>query len=314
MLPSGTLVWKTDFSEAVTFGAPSYNGNTAIVSVSFADNPFPTAFAAEAPYLYLIANSGVTLGSGNIADYFTYQVIDPPGGIGPTTSIGGKVFHQKLTRPGGEPQYQDAGDILQMCWWCHPKAAYNHDRIIYQRFKMFWRADMWTAEIPNSQSGGNWTNWRFPWEYKTGTSLTPAGSNDGDFRMIAMANSGVLANGTGPRAWSCGADNDAGGGHAFTTWRDQGLSGEPEPPVGSWFVGETLVRHGAGGFARMAINGTKIMDNASRPMVGAQGHGINRLWLTQLYSGGIFSNGGIQQWISSVEIWADGVPSDSTLS
>lgn len=310
----GSLIWQTDFSEAVTFGNPSYTNNTAIVSVSFSGNAFPTTFSAEAPYLYLIANPGVTLGSGNIADYFTYQVITPPGGIGPTTSTGGKVFHQKLTRPENETQYMDVanGDILQMCWWCHPKDAFNHNRLIYHRFRMFWRSDMWTAEIPNAQSGGNWTNWKIPWEYKTGTSLTQPGSNNGDFRLMQMANSGILGNGAGPRAWSCGADNNAGGGYAFSTWRDWGTNGQPQAPVGEWFTVETLVKHGVSG--KIAVNGKVVMDSAGRPMVGAQGHNINRYWLTQLYSGGIFSNGGIQQWVSSVEIYADGVPANATIS
>jgi len=97
------------------------------------------------------------------------------------------------------------------------------------------------------------------------------------------------------------ADNDANGGLPYQEfWRVNNTS--VRVPVGEWFKFEVFWHrsNGTDGRVWMALNGQKLVDKFG-PNIGANSAPIDRIFLTQLYSGGTYP---LEQWTDDVQIWS----------
>jgi len=173
----------TDFSEGIAFGTPQFvfNGAGCRIGMTFPGNEWPAEACAAAHLMYLKPQAAPALNSSNIADYIAYGIVDAPGAPGP--SAPGKYLFTRLTRPHGEPQYQDqrAGDITQFTFAINPKAGYSKSRTIYLRYKLFLPSDLYEQELFNKSVNGSWLNWAQLVFAKTGTINDPP-HDDGDLR------------------------------------------------------------------------------------------------------------------------------------
>jgi hypothetical protein len=121
----------------------------------------------------------------------------------------------------------------------------------------------------------------------------------GDFRIDAMV---VTYDGT-PKL-QINADNDANGGLRYQEfWR---VTAATPVPIGQWFKFEVFWHRSQGSDGRVwaAVNGQKIVDKFG-PNIGDNNKPIDRIFLSQLYSGGSYP---LEQWTDDVQIWS-GFPS-----
>jgi len=119
----------------------------------------------------------------------------------------------------------------------------------------------------------------------------------GDFRISVNI---TAFNGTTP-SWDVRADNNANGGLPFEEyWRDTNTT--VPVPVGEWFKFEIFWHRSAGDDGRVwaAINGQVLSDHYA-PTKGVNNAPINRIFLTQVYSGSSYP---IYQWQDDVQIWS----------
>jgi hypothetical protein len=119
----------------------------------------------------------------------------------------------------------------------------------------------------------------------------------GDYRVIAQ-----IVNYGGARPyWEIRADNVANGGLPFEEfWRVNNRS--VRVPVGEWFKFEVFWHRSdeADGRVWMAVDGQKLVDKLG-PNMGVRGAPIDRIFLTQLYSGASYP---LSQWTDDVQIWS----------
>src|SRR5215510_4550635 len=118
----------------------------------------------------------------------------------------------------------------------------------------------------------------------------------GDYRVVVGA---VTYSGT--PAWQITADNDANGGLPYQQfWRVDNTS--VPVPVADWFKFEVFWHRSAGSDGRvwMAVNGQPILDKFGSN-IGVNNNPIDRIFLTQLYSGGSYP---LEQWTDDVQIWS----------
>jgi hypothetical protein len=129
--------------------------------------------------------------------------------------------------------------------------------------------------------------WRVLFEWKSA----------GDFRVILS----VVAHARVAPFWQIGADNVANGGLPHEEyWRVDNRS--VPVPVGRWFKLEVFWHRSSGAAGRvwMAIDGQVIVDR-SGPLMGVNNAPINRIMVTQIYSGGAYP---IYQWVDDLQIWS----------
>ena len=133
-------------------------------------------------------------------------------------------------------------------------------------------------------------SWHVLFEWKTA----------GDYRVIAS-----IVTYAGTPALQIMADNNANGGLPREEfWRVTNRS--VRVPLGQWFKFEVFWHRSAGDDGRiwMALDGRKIVDQLG-PNIGVNNAPIDRIFLTQLYSGGSYP---LEQWTDDVQIWS-GFPS-----
>lgn len=121
--------------------------------------------------------------------------------------------------------------------------------------------------------------------------------SSGDYRVISQ-----IVNYGGKPYWQIKADNVANGGLAKQEfWRTENKA--VPVPIGEWFKFEVFWHRskGADGRVWMAVNGQKIVDKFG-PNIGVNNDPIDRIFLTQLYSGAAYP---IYQWTDDVQIWSD---------
>jgi hypothetical protein len=128
--------------------------------------------------------------------------------------------------------------------------------------------------------------WRPVFEFKTA----------GDFRMSVNI---TAYGGTTPR-WDLRLDNVANGGHPQEEYH-RGYSTLPVPE-GTWFKLEVFWHRGGGsdGRAWAAVDG-QVIDDYHGNMIGVDGAPIDRIFVTQTYSGGATP---YYQWVDDVQIWS----------
>jgi hypothetical protein len=119
----------------------------------------------------------------------------------------------------------------------------------------------------------------------------------GDYRVIAQ----IVNYGGAPPWWEIRADNDANGGLAREEyWRVNNRA--VRVPVGEWFKFEAFWHRSEANDGRvwMAVNGQKLADQFG-PNIGVNNNPIDRIFLTQLYSGASYP---LEQWTDDVQIWS----------
>ena len=101
--------------------------------------------------------------------------------------------------------------------------------------------------------------------------------------------------------WEIRGDNVANGGLAHEEfWR---VKNKTAPvPIGEWFKFEVFWHRSKGSDGRvwMAVNGQKLADQFG-PNIGVNSNPIDRIFLTQLYSGGSYP---LEQWTDDIQIWS----------
>jgi hypothetical protein len=140
------------------------------------------------------------------------------------------------------------------------------------------------GDFEKKMSEGNGT-WRALFEWKT---------SDTDDRLSLNI---VTYNKTPPR-WLALADSFTPTHQEF--WRVEDKT--PPVPVGKWFKIEVYWKRNSGADGRiwMAVDGHVIADKHG-PNLGPNESPINRIMLTQLYSGSPYP---ISEWIDDVQIWS----------
>jgi hypothetical protein len=118
----------------------------------------------------------------------------------------------------------------------------------------------------------------------------------GDYRVIAQ----IVTYGGTPY-WEIRADNVANGSLPYQEfWRVNNTA--VRVPFGEWFKFEVFWHRSKGSDGRvwMAVNGQKLVDK-SGPNIGVNNNPIDRIFLTQLYSGGSYP---LEQWTDDIQIWS----------
>jgi hypothetical protein len=145
----------------------------------------------------------------------------------------------------------------------------------------FWRKLQ--PDLLQKMAGGTW---HVVFEWKT----------TGDYRVMTE-----VVNYGGTPYWQLKADNVANGGLAKQEfWRVTNKN--VRVPIGEWFKYEVFWHRSKGSDGRvwMAVNGQTLVDKRG-PNIGVHNDPIDRIFLTQLYSGAAYP---IYQWTDDVQIWS----------
>jgi hypothetical protein len=181
-----------------------------------------------------------------------------------------------------------------------PPAPTGREGDLYTSEWVKLQPDLASQLVAGKMPDGSWGNWRVLFEWKTGGQGADYG---GDYRIklsINKSDSGTLY-------WSVAGDNNANGPFPFEAYW---TADNYEVPViaGQWFRLETFTHRSAGSDGEFwaKIGGQSIVDHLG-PNVGVNNRPINRIMLSQVYTGGQVP---AYQWVDDLEIW-DGTPSSA---
>jgi hypothetical protein len=182
-----------------------------------------------------------------------------------------------------------------------PTASLAQQGDLYTSEWIKFQPDLKSQLMPGQMLDGSWGNWRALFEWKTGGQ--GIAYHGGDYRIIlsvAMDNSGNLY-------WNTRGDNNANGPYPFQKyWTSDNYT----VPVsaGQWFRLETFTHRSTGGDGEFwaKVDGQTIVDHIG-PNIGVHNDPINRIMLSQVYTGGRTP---AYQWVDDVQIWDGIAPSD----
>jgi carbohydrate binding protein with CBM6 domain/Big-like domain-containing protein len=147
----------------------------------------------------------------------------------------------------------------------------------------------WRKLQPDLMQKFGGPNWHVLFEWKS----------TGDYRtIVSIVN--YDTNGGAPY-WQIKGDNVANGGLPQQEfWKV--LNKTVPVPIGQWFKFEVFWHRsqGADGRVWMAVNGETIVDKYG-PNIGVNNNPIDRIFLTQLYSGAAYP---VYQWTDDMQIWS----------
>jgi hypothetical protein len=182
-----------------------------------------------------------------------------------------------------------------------PTASLAQQGDLYTSEWIKFQPDLKSQLIPGQMPDGSWGNWRALFEWKTGGQGIL--SYGGDYRVIlsvAMDNSGNLY-------WNTRGDNNANGPYPFQKYWSSDNYTVPVS-AGQWFHLETFTHRSTGGDGEFwaKVDGQTIVDHIG-PNIGVHNDPINRIMLSQVYTGGRTP---AYQWVDDVQIWDGIAPSD----
>jgi len=282
------LIFSSGFEEGVALLAPRDGGSWQYLSGTDSTTGFawpPNVWGGGAALQLL---TGVSVDDMSVSAYIVNRVETVTGRTGAPT----RALYQSIVRRGtGVTQ-----DILLLM----PSARGAQEGDLYTSQWVKLQPDLASQLVPGKMADGSWGNWRVLFEWKTGG---PDGANyTGDYRIKVSINMG----GGGELYWNVAGDNNANGFLPMETY--WAVDNHRVPVVaGRWFRLETFSHRssGADGEFWVKIDGETVADHWGAN-VGVNNAPINRIMLSQLYTGGRLP---AYQWVDDLDSW-DGLPAD----
>jgi hypothetical protein len=276
--PAGLIFWS-GFEGEVSVGAPRdcYSAGCwqdLLGTDSQSGFSWPPRIGGGAGQFQVRSGTGSAPSRHTISDYIVneIQTVDGPKGT-PT-----RVLHSQIKRTGctgTASQNSNPSCSAQVPYLLQPT------RDVGDLYISFWR------KLPPDLLDKLINAWHVVFEWKSA----------GDYRVIAQ-----IVNYGGARPyWEIRADNVANGGLPHEEfWRVNKRS--LRVPVGEWFKFEVFWHRSdeADGRVWMAVDGQKLVDKLG-PNMGVRRAPIDRIFLTQLYSGASYP---LSQWTDDVQIWS----------
>jgi len=281
--PSSLLFWS-GFNSATALASPTNcYSNGCWQSVTGTDSntgsTWPPSINGGSAQFQMIANSSSGSTTSNIGNYISNQIQTMTGHTGAQT----QAMYSEILQSGccGTNSQANSGGSTQDPYIIQPssdvKDMYISEWVMLQ------------SDLVQKMSAGTW---RDLFEWKTSDSTGSSGTGP-DFRVeLTIATYG------GTPYWFM-----SGNGYVPTYTEYWRINNTSVPvPIGKWFKLEVFWHRSSGSDGRvwMAVNGQVIGDHYGSN-VGPNGSPINRIMMTQLYSGGTFP---ISQWLDDVQIWS----------
>lgn len=267
------LLFSSGFEGSVRIAAPTdFSGTSGWQDIIGTDSvtgySWPPSIWGGGGRFQLLVDAPVT--EQTVGTYMTNQIRDVVGRDGGQT----RALYNAIMQSGSSGTGGQGGGSTQNPYVLLP-ASESGD--LYIGYWIKFQQDLVLKMTPQT--------WRVLFEWKT----------RGDYRVICQ----VVTYGGTPW-WQIIGDNNANGGLPYQRFWEVQTKSVPVP-IGEWFKFEAFWHRSAGNDGRvwMAVNGHVIADHAG-PNVGVNGAAINRIMLTNLYTGGAYP---IYQWLDDVEIW-----------
>ena len=281
--PTSLLFWS-GFNSATALASPTNcYSNGCWQSVTGTDSntgsTWPPSINGGSAQFQMIANSSSGSTTSNIGNYIYNQLQTMTGHTGAQT----QAMYSEILQSGccGTNSQANSGGSTQDPYIIQPssdvKDMYISEWVMLQ------------SDLVQKMSSGTW---RDLFEWKTSDSTGSSGTGP-DFRVeLTIATYG------GTPYWFM-----SGNGYVPTYTEYWRINNTSVPvPIGKWFKLEVFWHRSSGSDGRvwMAVNGQVIGDHYGSN-VGPNGSPINRIMMTQLYTGGTFP---VSQWLDDVQIWS----------
>jgi hypothetical protein len=282
---SAKLLFASGFEEGVALSAPRDGGGWQHLSGTDSATGFawpPNVWGGGAALQLL---TGVGVDDASVSTYIVNRIETVIGRTGAPI----RALYQSIVRTGT--------GVTQDPLLFTPSAAIAQEGDLYTSEWVKLQPDLALQLVPGKMADGSWGNWRVLFEWKTGGQGAYYG---GDYRVMLSVN----MSDDGKLYWSAVGDNNANGSHPFETY--WAADNHMVPVVaGRWFRLETFTHRstGADGEFWAKIDGQTVVDHVG-PNVGVDSDPINRIMLSQVYTGGRMP---AYQWVDDLEIW-EGIP------
>jgi hypothetical protein len=271
--PPGLLFW-TGYEGTTTLGAPiDCYKNGCFQEINGKDSwtgfTWPPILNSSNARYQMLANAGSAPSPSTIDQYMWNEVQTVTGPKGTQT----RAMYSHIAKSGCCGTGEQGSGSTQLPYLIYPQSDVKE---LYVSKWLKLQGDL-------SQKMGS-GNWRAIFETKT---------TDTDHRLVVYVNT----DSSGKPYWMVRTDSWTPTHVDF--WRDYNY--DVAVPVGQWFKFEAYFKRSAGSDGRVwvAVNGKVITDKYG-PTMGPNKSPINRVFLTQLYSGSSYP---IYQWVDNVQVW-----------